>query len=135
MDDLSEEQRPINQKWSWDRILRSIFIKQADVLQGLYFFWDDFSQETHRANYEFYEPKTVHESSLSPCVHSIIASRLDRMDDAYKHYLGRHAWTSDDYNKEVHEGLHITSMAGTWLSVVEGFGGFDVRDGMCPFQG
>ena len=48
VDDLSE-QRPINQKWSWDRILRSIFIKQADVLQGLYFFWDDFSLETHHA--------------------------------------------------------------------------------------
>ena len=41
----------------------------------------------------------------------------------------------DDYNKEVHEGLHITSMAGTWLSVVEGFGGFNVRDGMPRFRG
>ncbi len=135
VDDLSEEQRPINQKWSWDRILRSIFIKQADVLQGLYFFWDDFSLETHRVNYKFYEPKTVHESSLSPCVHSIIASRLDRMDDAYKHYLRTSRLDLDDYNKEVHEGLHITSMAGTWLSVVEGFGGFDVRDGMPRFRG
>ena len=105
------------------------------MLQGLYFFWDDFSLETHRANYEFYEPKTVHESSLSPCVHSIIASRLDRMDDAYKHYLRTSRLDLDDYNKEVHEGLHITSMAGTWLSVVEGFGGFDVRDGMPRFRG
>jgi maltose phosphorylase len=135
VDDLSEEQRPINQKWSWDRILRSIFIKQADVLQGLYFFWDDFLLETHHANYEFYEPKTVHESSLSPCVHSIIASRLDRMDDAYKHYLRTSRLDLDDYNKEVHEGLHITSMAGTWLSVVEGFGGFDVKDGIPHFNG
>ena len=135
VEDLADEQRPINQKWSWDRILRSIFIKQADVLQGLYFFWDHFDLSTHQANYDFYEPKTVHESSLSPCVHSIIASRLDRMDDAYKHYLRTSRLDLDDYNKEVHEGLHITSMAGTWLSVVEGFGGFKVRDGVPCFNG
>lgn len=133
--DLPADQRPINQKWSWDRILRSIFIKQADVLQGMYFFWDDFSQEEHQANYEFYEPKTVHESSLSPCVHSIIAVRLGMMDDGYKHYLRTSRLDLDDYNKEVHEGLHITSMAGTWLSVVEGFGGFRVRDGRPCFSG
>ena len=135
VDDLKADQRPINQKWSWDRILRSIFIKQADVLQGLYFFWDDFSLKTHEVNYDFYEPKTVHESSLSPCVHSIIASRLDRMDDAYKHYLRTSRLDLDDYNKEVHEGLHITSMAGTWLSVVEGFGGFKVKEGKPCFNG
>ncbi len=135
VDDLTDEQRPINQKWSWDRILRSIFIKQADVLQGLYFFWDNFERSTHRANYDFYEPKTVHESSLSPCVHSIIASRLDLMNDAYEHYLRTSRLDLDDYNKEVNEGLHITSMAGTWLAIVEGFGGFRVRDGKPCFEG
>ena len=133
--DLDEDQLPINQKWSWDRILRSVFIKQADVLQGLYFFWDDFTTTTHRENYNFYEPKTVHESSLSPCVHSIIASRLHCMDDAYKHYLRTSRLDLDDYNKEVHEGLHITSMAGTWMAVVEGFGGFKVSDGTPCFNG
>ena len=135
VDQLPANQRPINQKWSWDRILRSIFIKQADVLQGMYFFWDDFTEKEHRANYDFYEPKTVHESSLSPCVHSIIAVRLGKMDDGYKHYLRTSRLDLDDYNKEVHEGLHITSMAGTWLSVVEGFGGFRVRDGRPCFSG
>ena len=133
--DLTPEQRPINQKWSWDRILRSIFIKQADVLQGMYFFWDDFDRGTQAENYEFYEPKTVHESSLSPCIHAILAVRLGRMDEAYKHYLRTSRLDLDDYNKEVHEGLHITSMAGTWLSVVEGFGGFKVRDGRPCFAG
>jgi maltose phosphorylase len=71
--DLPSTERPINQKWSWDRILRSCFIKQADVLQGIYFFEDDFDVDTIRRNYDFYEPMTVHESSLSPCVHSIIS--------------------------------------------------------------
>ena len=68
--DLTPEDRPINQKWSWDRILRSCFIKQADVLQCIYLFEDDFNLETIRKNFDFYEPMTVHESSLSPvCAH------------------------------------------------------------------
>jgi maltose phosphorylase len=100
----------------------------------MYFFWDDFDIDTHRDNYDFYEPKTVHESSLSPCVHAILAVRLGKMDDAYSHYLRTSRIDLDDYNKEVHEGLHITSMAGTWLSVVEGFGGFTVKDGTPCFN-
>ncbi len=133
--DLPEHQRPINQHWSWDRILRSVFIKQADVLQGMYFFQDDFEEEALQENYAFYEPKTVHESSLSPCVHAILATKLGRRDEAYTHYLRTARLDLDDYNKEVYQGLHITSMAGTWLSVVEGFGGFRVRDGVPEFHG
>ena len=67
--DLDPAERPINQHWSWDRILRSCFIKQADVLQGIYVFEDEFDLETIERNFDFYEPRTVHESSLSPCVH------------------------------------------------------------------
>lgn len=133
--DLGPKERPINQHWSWDRILRSIFIKQADVLQGMYFFWDDFTEDQIAANYSFYEPKTLHESSLSPCVHAVIASRLKKDDEAYSHYLRTARLDLDDYNSEVHEGLHITSMAGTWLSVVEGFGGFRVKEGTPCFDG
>jgi maltose phosphorylase len=133
--DLNESDRPINQHWSWDRILRSVFIKQADVLQGLYFFWDHFSASEIEANYAFYEPKTLHESSLSPCVHAVLAARLNRKDEAYAHYLRTARLDLDDYNNEINEGLHITSMAGTWLSVVEGFGGFRVIDGTPCFDG
>ncbi len=129
-DSIHASQRPINQHWSWDRILRSCFIKQADVLQGLYFFREHFDPATIRRNYEFYEPRTVHESSLSPCVHSILASFLGMDDKAYELYLRTARLDLDDYNREVHEGLHVTSMAGSWLSVVEGFGGVRVgKDG------
>ena len=127
--DLRKEDRPINQKWSWDRILRSVFIKQADVLQGFYFFEDDFTLEETAENFDFYEPRTVHESSLSPCIHVVLAARLGRMDKAYELYLRTARLDLDDYNHEAYQGLHITSMAGTWLSVVEGFGGLRVRDG------
>ena len=132
--DLDKSQRPINQKWSWDRILRSPYIKQADTLQGFYFFEDHFSKEQLEKHFDFYEPFTVHESSLSPCVHSIQAATLGRMEQAYTFYLRTSRLDLDDYNKEVEEGLHITSMAGTWMSIVEGFGGMRVKDDALHFE-
>jgi len=131
--ELDKSQRPINQKWSWDRILRSPYIKQADVLQGFYFFEEDFSEEELRRHFDFYEPFTVHESSLSPCVHSIQAAKLGRMEQAYQFYLRTSRLDLDDYNHEVEEGCHITSMAGTWMSIVEGFGGMRILNGMLSF--
>lgn len=121
--DLKPEERPINQHWSWDRILRSCFIKQADTLQGVYLFEEEFDTATIERHFDFYEPRTVHESSLSPCVHSILAARIGRKEKAYEMYLRTSRLDIDDYNHEAHEGLHITSMAGTWMSIVEGFGG------------
>lgn len=132
--DLKPEDRPINQKWSWDRILRSCFIKQADVLQGLYFLEDDFTVKQIRENFDFYEPMTVHESSLSPCVHSILASRLGYKQKAYEFYLRTARLDLDDYNNDTEDGCHITSMAGTWLSVTKGFGGMRVKDGKLSFN-
>ena len=132
--DLDPKERPINQHWSWDRILRSPYIKQADVLQGMYFFEDQFEEDTLRRNFDFYEPFTVHESSLSPCVHSILAAKLGKEDQAYAFYLRTARLDLDDYNAEVEEGLHITSMAGTWMSIVEGFAGMRVKENVLSFS-
>jgi maltose phosphorylase len=132
--DLPEEDRPLNQQWSWDRILRSCFIKQADVLQGLYFFEEQYDTDTIRRNFEFYEPRTVHESSLSPCVHAILAARLGKKQQAYEFYLRTGRLDLDDYNNDTDDGLHITSMAGTWMSIVEGFAGMRVRNGQLHFH-
>jgi maltose phosphorylase len=132
--DLDPAERPINQHWSWDRILRSCFIKQADVLQGIFVFEEEFDRDTLERNFNFYEPRTVHESSLSPCVHSILAARLGRSEKAYEMYLRTSRLDLDDYNREVHEGLHITSMGGTWMSVVYGFGGMSIKEGLLCFD-
>jgi maltose phosphorylase len=131
---IPSEERPINQHWSWDRILRSPYIKQADVLQGLYFFENHFSNEQLKNNFDFYEPYTVHESSLSPSIHAVLAASLERVDQAYDFYLQTSRLDLDDYSAEVHEGLHITSMAGTWLSIVEGFGGMRIKDNAIYFS-
>jgi maltose phosphorylase len=58
-----------------------------------------------------------------------LAARLDKIEKAYELYLQTSRLDLDDYNKEVEEGLHITSMAGTWMSIVEGFGGLRIRNG------
>ncbi|MFD1175595.1 glycoside hydrolase family 65 protein [Paenibacillus puldeungensis] len=126
--DLAPENLPINQNWSWDRILRSCFIKQADVLQGLYFLGDRYDLETKKRNFDFYEPMTVHESSLSPCLHAILACELGYQEKAYEMYLRTARLDLDNYNNDTEDGCHITSMAGTWMSIVQGFGGLRVQN-------
>ena len=130
---LPEEDRPLNQKWSWDRILRSCFIKQADVLQGLYFLEHLYDKETVRRNFDFYEPMTVHESSLSPCVHSILAASIGNLDKAQELYSRTARLDLDNINNDTADGLHVTSMAGSWLSIVQGFAGMRTITGELSF--
>jgi maltose phosphorylase len=132
--ELDEDERPINQKWSWDRILRSPFIKQADTLQSFYLFQEHFSPEDLKKHFDFYEPLTVHESSLSPCVHSILAAKLGYQDKSYEMYLRTARLDIDDYNNDTKDGLHITSMGGTWMSFVMGLGGMRVVNGKLTFN-
>ena len=131
---IPDNERPINQNWSWDKILRSPYIKQADVLQGFYFFDDDFDDDEHISNFNFYEQFTVHESSLSACIHSILASKINDLDKAYEYFIRASRLDLDDYNKEIKQGLHITSMGGTWMSVVEGFAGLRVKNNEIHFN-
>lgn len=132
--DIPDNERPINQHWSWDRILRSCYIKQSDVLLGLYLYYTNFDKEFIRRNFDFYEPRTVHESSLSPYLHSILASRVGYVDKAYNLFLHAIRLDLDDYNNELEQGLHITSMAGGWLAIVRGFAGMQVLEGLMSFS-
>lgn len=132
--ELTDEEYPIWQNWSWDRILRSCFIKQADVLQGMYFLEHRYDVETIRKNFDFYEPRTVHESSLSPCVHAILAAKLGKEDKAYEMYLRTARLDLDDINNDTEDGCHITSMAGTWMAFVKGFGGMRIKEDKVSFD-
>ena len=128
---LDPKDRPINQNWSWDRILRSCYIKQADTLQGMFFFEDKTSLDSLKKHFDYYEPLTVHESSLSPCVHTVLACRLNYREQALSLYGKTARLDLDDSNNEVHEGLHVTAMGGTWMSLVYGFGGMKIlNDGL-----
>lgn len=131
---LPGENLPINQKWSWDRILRSCYIKQADTLQSMFWFENDFSEADLKRHFDFYEPLTVHESSLSPCVHSILAAKIGYEEKSYEMYLRTARLDLDDYNNDTDDGLHITSMGGTWMAFVMGFGGVRVKNGRLIFH-
>ena len=120
---IPADERPINQHWSWDRILRSPFIKQADVLQGIYFLNSRFTKAEKEANFDFYEPLTVHESSLSASIHAILAAELGKEDKAVELYTRTARLDLDDYNNDTDDGLHVTAMSGGWLAIVQGFAG------------
>lgn len=130
---IPADQRPINQHWSWDKILRSPYIKQGDVLQGIWDFIDDYTPEQKKANFDFYEPLTVHESSLSPAIHSVLAADLHYEDKAVELYERTARLDLDNYNNDTTDGLHITAMTGGWIAVVQGFAGMRVRDGQLHY--
>lgn len=131
---IPKDQRPINQHWSWDKILRSPYIKQADVLQGIWYFIDRFPEDVKKRNFDFYEPLTVHESSLSASVHAILAADLHYEDKAVEMYERTARLDLDNYNNDTVDGLHITSMTGSWLAIVQGFAGMRVKDGTLSFK-
>lgn len=133
VDAIPAGERPLNQHWSWDKILRSCYIKQADVLQGMYFFGDHFTKEEKARNFDFYEPMTVHESSLSACIHAIIAAEIGRQEKAMELYLRTARLDLDNYNNDTEDGLHITSMSGSWLAIVQGFAGMRTAGGKLSF--
>lgn len=114
---------PLYHHWSYDRIYRNDMIKQPDVLMFMLLFNGDFTFEQKKANYEYYEPRCIHESSLSPSVHSILASELKKDAEALGFFGFASRLDLDDYNRNTCEGLHTTSIAAAWLNIVYGFGG------------
>lgn len=120
---ISDSDFPLYSHWSYDRIYRNDVIKQPDVLMFQLLYNGDFDAPTKKANFDYYEPRCIHESSLSPSVHSILASELGYFDKAYDFFAFATRMDLDDYNRNTCEGLHTTSIAAAWLNVVYGFGG------------
>lgn len=123
IDDIPVEEFPLYHHWSYDRIYRNDMIKQPDVLMFMLMFNHMFSNEELKANYEYYEPKCIHESSLSPSVHSILASQLKKKEEAYAFFQFATRMDLDNYNRNSEEGLHTTSIAAAWMNIIYGFGG------------
>ncbi|MCL6457322.1 MAG: family 65 glycosyl hydrolase [Gorillibacterium sp.] len=114
---------PLYSNWSYDRLYRYDMIKQPDVLMFMFLYNQDFTPEVKRANYEYYEPRCIHESSLSPSIHSILASEIGRNEEAYQFFEFATRLDLDNYNRNTREGLHTTSIAAAWMNIVYGFGG------------
>ncbi len=125
---------PLYDHWSYDRIYRTDMIKQPDVLMMLYLYNSSFTENVKRANYDFYRQHTVHESSLSPAIHSILAAELGNMEDAMDFFGFATRLDLDDYNRNTREGLHITSIAMAWANIVYGFAGLRSDGDMLKFS-
>ena len=115
--------------YNLDQVNKIQVVKQADVVMLLYLLEHKFSKEVKKANYDYYEKRTLHDSSLSLSTHSILASDIDEKDLAYKLFqeatkidLGENMKTSD-------HGIHAASLGGLWQIVVNGFGGLRMVGG------
>ncbi len=123
VDKIPIEDFPLYHHWSYDRIYRNDMIKQPDVLMMMLLYNGRFTKEQLQNNYEYYEPRCIHESSLSPSVHSILAVQLQKHEEAYKFFGFATRMDLDNYNRNTSEGLHTTSIAAAWMNIVYGFGG------------
>ena len=128
------EQIPVYTHWAYIKIFRHNMVKQPDVLNLMYFFSQDYTLEEKRANYEFYEARTIHESSLSPSLHAILAAELGKLDEAYTFFAYGARMDLDNYNRNTDQGLHVTSAAGVWASMIFGFGGMRTDGDVLSFQ-
>ncbi len=123
IDSIPISEFPLYDHWSYERIYRNDMIKQPDVLMFMFLFNSSFTFEQLKANYEYYEPLCIHESSLSPSIHSVLASQLGKEDEAYEFFRFATRMDLDNYNRNTNQGLHTTSIAAAWMNIVYGFGG------------
>lgn len=115
-------------------IYRHQVLKQADLVMVMFLLGDQFSLADKIRNYNYYEPLTTHDSSLSPCIHSIISAEIGDTEGAYSYFDRTVRMDLDDINCNVKDGLHTAAMAGSWMSIVNGFGGMRLHGGLIFFN-
>lgn len=112
----------------------TMLLKQPDVVMLLHMLPDDFDHDTKKANFEFYEARTLHKSSLSPAIHAIMGIEVGDATRAVQ-YFRRSAFVDlDDNQGNTAEGVHIASAGGTWQILVNGFAGFRVKNHQMTFN-
>jgi len=114
-------------------IYRKQVIKQADVVLAMFLLGDVFSPETKKRNFDFYDPLTTGDSSLSSCVEAIIAAQTGDIEKAIRYGMAALLMDLADVGGNVKDGCHIASMGGTWMMLTYGFGGMRDNDGTLSF--
>ena len=104
-------------------IYRKQVIKQADVVLAMFLLGDAFSLEAKKRNFEFYDPLTTGDSSLSSCVEAIIAAQIGNLEKAIRYGMAALLMDLADVGGNVKDGCHIASMGGTWMMLTYGLGG------------
>lgn len=115
-------------------------LKQADTVLGHFLLEDEADFDTIKRSYDYYEAITTHDSSLSPCVYSIMASKIGYVDKAYDYFMDTARLDLDNIQGNTKDGLHMANMGGTWLAIVFGFAGLRIKENglhfspICPMQ-
>jgi alpha,alpha-trehalose phosphorylase len=115
-------------------IYRRQVIKQADVILAMFLLGHEFTLEEKRCNFQFYDPLTTGDSSLSSCVQAIVAAEIGEFEKASEYFIAALLMDLGDVGGNVHDGCHIASMGGTWMATVYGFAGMRDYDGMLSFR-
>ena len=115
-------------------IYRCQVIKQADVILAMFLLGDQFSDEDKRRNFEFYDPLTTGDSSLSSCIEAIMALEVGEYEKADDYVRAALLMDLADVGGNVRDGCHIASMGGTWMVLAYGFGGLRDHDGVLSFR-
>jgi alpha,alpha-trehalose phosphorylase len=104
-------------------LYRKQVVKQADLVFAMYLRPDAFSAEQKKANFDYYEPLTVRDSSLSACIQSVMAAEVGYLPLAYDYAAEAALLDIEDLEHNTRDGLHMASLAGTWIALVAGFAG------------
>lgn len=115
-------------------IYRHQVCKQADLVLALFLLSNKFSMEEKKRNFDYYEKVTTHDSSLSTCIFSIVASEIGYHEKAYEYFMKTARLDLDDYHKNTKHGIHSANMAGTWMCVVNGFAGLRIDKETISFK-
>jgi alpha,alpha-trehalose phosphorylase len=114
-------------------IYRKQVIKQADVVLAMFLLGNRFSPDVKKRNFEYYDPLTTGDSSLSSCVEAIVAAQSGLMDKAIEYGMAALLMDLADIGGNVKDGCHIASMGGTWMMLTYGFGGMRDDNGTLSF--
>ncbi|MER3449638.1 MAG: glycoside hydrolase family 65 protein [Chloroflexota bacterium] len=125
---------PIDVLLGADRVRRSKIIKQPDVVLLIYLLWDRFPPQVRRANFDYYEPRTAHGSSLSLAIHAAVAARLGYADKARKYFRLAAEVDLADRMGNVAAGVHAGALGGLWQAAVFGFLGLRPTSGGLAFS-
>ena len=127
------EQFPLLLHFPYFDLYRKQVVKQADLVLAMQMSSSSFTPEQKARNFDYYEGLTVRDSSLSACTQAAIAAEVGHLELAFD-YLGEAALMDlRDLEHNTRDGLHIASLAGTWVALVSGFGGLRDEGGMFSF--
>ena len=128
------DQYPLLLNFPYFDLYRKQVIKQADLVLAMYLRGDAFDAEQKSRNFAYYEPLTVRDSSLSAQCQAVVAAEVGHLDLAYD-YLGEAALMDlENLEHNTRDGLHLASLAGTWIALVAGFGGLRLTGGTLSFS-